>query len=68
MGRVLDMPYYDFDKADILESKDLIVVRGYSENFFLGLFNPKTRSFVIAPADTKVKDYNLLSGKLNFYK
>ncbi len=59
MGRALDMSYYDFDQADILESKDLIVVRGYSENFFLGLFKPKTRSFVIAPADTKVKDYNL---------
>ena len=59
MGRALDMPYYDFDKADILESKDLIVVRGYSENSFLGLFKPRTRSFAIALADTKVKDYNL---------
>ncbi|MCZ8023662.1 MAG: hypothetical protein O9294_18025 [Cytophagales bacterium] len=59
MGRALDMPNYDFDKADILESKDLIVIRGYSENFFLGLFKPKTRPFVITLADTKVKDYNL---------
>jgi hypothetical protein len=59
MGRAFDMPYYDFDKADILESKDLIVVRGYNENFFLGLIKLNTRSFVIALPDTKVKDYNL---------
>src|SRR5688500_7331196 len=59
IGRALDMPYYDFDKADILESNDLIVISGYSDNLFLGIFKPKTRPFAITLSGIEVKDYNL---------
>jgi hypothetical protein len=64
MGRTLDMPYYDFDKADILESKDLIVIRGYSENVFMGLLKPKTRPFAIPLTETNSVDNNLYTVKL----
>jgi hypothetical protein len=52
MGRAIDMPYYDFDKADILESRDLIVIRGYSDSFFMGALKPKTRPFAIPLTNT----------------
>jgi hypothetical protein len=56
--RAFDMPYYDFDKADILESKDLIIIYGQSDQFS-GLLKPRTRPFGINLTDKKIADHSL---------
>jgi hypothetical protein len=41
--RVFDTPYYDFETADILESKQLLIIYGQKEQFF-GIFGRKYRT------------------------
>lgn len=52
--RAFDIPYYDFNKADILESKDLLIIYGRNEYLFGTFGNPiRTRPFGISLSGNK---------------
>lgn len=59
----IDRPYYDFDNADILESKDLLIIYGLGNQFF-GIRKQGTRPFAIRLTDREFADASLYQVKL----
>lgn len=58
--RSLQIPFYDFNKADILESKDLIIIYGRNE----GLFGPIGNNHGIRPFGINLSGHKLEKGQL----
>jgi hypothetical protein len=61
------MPNYDFDKADILHSPDLIIIYGQTDNL-MPFLRRRTRPFAIPLRDTQTLDSKLYLVKLTSLK
>lgn len=58
--RSLQIPFYDFNRADILESKDVIIIYGKNEGLFGAIGNTRrTRPFGISLSGHKIEKSQL---------